>query len=385
MIEADLLGEQSLSFEIKLPQSFSPQNLRNQPAIWPCAGCSQQHTPKSMLSQASVESLLQPVSETMPSGEDLEYNQDFMALEADSKPKAEQQFGDTVIAAVEPDWRDLLDRSMALLSRSKDVRIALICLRSAARIQGITGLEQALVLLTQMLEKFWDTMHPQLDAEDNNDPTMRINALAALTDPEMGMRDIYDCLLGSSRSVGPVKVRDIAIANGKLAASSTDPSYTTAQIEGALRDIQADQPASLQASVNAAQCLDQLQNLLNEKISVGAFDLKPLRFLLAQIKQASEQATGAATAADDEFAATNPDSTSSEGVAIRGEIRTREQALQMLDKVIAYMERAEPGNPAPLLITRAKRLVGVNFLTIMEDLAPDAMSTIQNITGRPSS
>ena len=55
------------------------------------------------------------------------------------------------------------------------------------------------------------------------------------------------------------------------------------------------------------------------------------------------------------------------------------------DIQIDGLQRTEPGNPAPLLIQRAKRLVGVSFLDIMADLAPDALQSIENITGRPPS
>lgn len=54
----------------------------------------------------------------------------------------------------------------------------------------------------------------------------------------------------------------------------------------------------------------------------------------------------------------------------------------MLDRVIRYLEQAEPGNPAPLLIERAKKLIGVSFLEIMANLAPNAMDTIETVTGR---
>ncbi|WP_226858494.1 type VI secretion system protein TssA [Diaphorobacter aerolatus] len=66
---------------------------------------------------------------------------------------------------------------------------------------------------------------------------------------------------------------------------------------------------------------------------------------------------------------------------VSGPIQTRQQAMQLLDQVIQFLERTEPGNPAPLLIDRAKRLIGVSFLEIINNLAPDAMSTIANVTG----
>jgi type VI secretion system protein ImpA len=89
--------------------------------------------------------------------------------------------------------------------------------------------------------------------------------------------------------------------------------------------------------------------------------------------------------AEDGAAAQAPASTGTAPAAASGDIRSREDALRQLDRVIDFLQRTEPGNPAPLLIERAKRLVGVSFMDIMADLAPDAVSTIQNITGRPPS
>ena len=68
--------------------------------------------------------------------------------------------------------------------------------------------------------------------------------------------------------------------------------------------------------------------------------------------------------------------------AARGEILSRQDALQTLDRVIRYLEQTEPGNPAPLLIARAKKLIGVSFLEIMADLAPNALDTIETVTGK---
>jgi type VI secretion system protein ImpA len=343
-----------------------------------------------MLSLEVVESLLKPISESLPSGEDLEYNPAFMSLEADSQPKAEQQFGETVIPAVEPDWRDLLSRSVELLNQTKDIRVAVLCLRAATRSQGIIGLQLGLSLLTQMIDRFWDTLNPKLDPEDNNDPTMRLNVLAALTESDSGvlpaLRDVYDCLLGTPRSIGPIKIRDIAIALGKLTAGVNDPNYTIAAIHDGLRDIQSNNPTALQSGLDAAEWADKLQRLLNEKAPTEPIDLKPLRQLLLQVRQSCQEATGADSQVDASGDAGSEDGSGrapSAAGPIRGEIRTREEAIAMLDKVIQFIERTEPGNPAPLLIARAKKLVGINFLSIIEELAPDAMSAIQNITGRP--
>jgi type VI secretion system protein ImpA len=341
-----------------------------------------------MLSTASIETLLSPVSEALPSGDDLEYDPAFTALEASAQPKAEQQFGDTVIPAVEPEWRSLVDDATDLLQRSKDVRVAVLALRAATRTQGINGFSLGLTLLLELLERFWDTIHPQLDAADNNDPTMRLNALAPLADGNSGcivLRDLYDCVIGTSRTVGAIRVRDIAIASNKLAANSGDAAYTMGQIEGALQDIRADQPEALEAAADTAALVQKLEALLEAKTGRGDhIDLKPLRNITHLLRQKCSAA--GSTTQDDEVPAdeaTNAVGATRLGGAVRGEISTRQDALQMLDKVILFLERTEPGNPAPLLIQRAKRLVGVSFMDIMNDLAPDALGSIQNITGKP--
>ena len=63
------------------------------------------------------------------------------------------------------------------------------------------------------------------------------------------------------------------------------------------------------------------------------------------------------------------------------DIRTREEALLMIDKLITYFERNEPTNPAPLLIKRARRLVSMSFVDIIKDMAPESLKQIETIAG----
>jgi type VI secretion system protein ImpA len=343
-----------------------------------------------MLSTESIETLLSPISEALPSGDDLEYDAAFTALEAEAQPKAEQQFGDTLIPAVEPEWRALTGRATDLLKRSKDVRLGVLALRAATRTQGLEGFSLGLTLLVGLVDRFWDTLHPQLDAEDDNDPTMRMNALAPLSDSSMVLRDLYDCVLGTSRAVGAIRVRDVAIAHNKLTASGKDPAYSLPQVTDALLDIYTATPNVFDLAIGAAALAQQLEALIEAKTGRGdQIDLKPLRTLThllrtvcqATVTAANPEAAQAAEAEADDNPA--PGAARAAGGPMRGEISTRQDALQMLDKVIAFLEKTEPGNPAPMLIKRAKRLVGVSFIDIINDLAPDAINSIQNITGKP--
>lgn len=340
-----------------------------------------------MLSPESMAALLAPVSDALPCGEDLEYDAAFIALEVASRSKAEQQFGDSVIPAVEPDWRAVAEQAHELLRRTKDVRVAILLLRACARQQGVAGFSMGLQLLNSLLDSYWDTIHPQLDADDANDPTMRLNALAPLSDSDMAVRDLHDARVGTARSLGALLVRDIEVAFGRLGAKEGQASYTTTQIEGAINEIRASDPQSLTFSAGLRDQIDQLKSLLDSRAGGGQqVDLKPLRDIATLLRQTCSDAT---VPSDSQAGAPLEGDTASEGARPAaggtGPLRSRQDAISALDRVITYLEQTEPGNPAPLLIKRAQRLIGVSFLEIMSDLAPDALGSIENITGRSNS
>ncbi|MDA7418783.1 type VI secretion system protein TssA [Xenophilus arseniciresistens] len=338
-----------------------------------------------MLTPEIVEALRAPISEASPCGDDLEYDPAFIALGTAAEGRPEQQFGDTVIPAVEPEWPQISEQAQALLQRSKDVRPSVLLLRAATRMQGLNGFLLGMQLLADLNDTFWDGLHPALDTDDDNDPTMRLNALAALTDEMLLIRDLYDARIGTARSVGPLRVRDVLTVRNLLPA--TDKSYSAAQVEGALQEIAAEHPEALQQMQGVGSAVARLTSVLTERSGRSdAVDFSRLRAIGQVLQQtaramAGEPAAEAAEGGAEGSAEGGTAPAAGQPLAVRGEIQTRQDALQMLDRVIAYLERTEPGNPAPLLIERAKKLIGVSFLDIIANLAPDAMSTIENVTG----
>ncbi len=57
-----------------------------------------------------------------------------------------------------------------------------------------------------------------------------------------------------------------------------------------------------------------------------------------------------------------------------GAIRSRQDAIRALDAVSAYFRQNEPSSPVPLFLERAKRLVAKDFLAILADVAPEAIT-----------
>ncbi|HET8707697.1 MAG TPA: type VI secretion system ImpA family N-terminal domain-containing protein, partial [Pseudomonadales bacterium] len=203
-----------------------------------------------------IESLLSPISEQSPSGPDLEYDQEFLALDQAARGKPEQQFGDTIVPAEEPAWTDVRKRAEALFSRTKDLRVAIPLVRAWARQENFVGLAAGLNLVNELLTRFWDSLHPMLDVDDGNDPTMRMNALSGLSDEDF-IRDMRNLMVVSPSRFGKVSVKDILIAQNKFPAG-TEGAPSPAEVEGIIRssaEENAEQLNAIRAAFTAAQTI----------------------------------------------------------------------------------------------------------------------------------
>jgi type VI secretion system protein ImpA len=327
-----------------------------------------------------VEALLAPISDEAPSGPDLEYDPDFTELEIAARGKSEQQFGDTVIAAEEPDWRDVAARATALLTRSKDLRVAILATRAATRMEDVVGLAKGLELIAGLTSRYWDSLHPDLDHEDGDDPMMRLNALAPLADPETFLRDVRSSYLAASPQHGRVSLRDVMVADGKLPAGP-EGEMSASQISGVVQAVAAENPAPLRASLACVEHVKALESFLGEKgVLTQAPDLRPLMEML----QAAAALSAAALHIDEPGEAGAEEesgATGGGGARAPGQIRSRDDAVRVLESVCKYMEQAEPSNPAPLLIRRAQRLIALNFMELIQELAPESLAQIQKLAG----
>ena len=326
-----------------------------------------------------IEALLIEISPDAPCGPDLEYDPDFMALEQAAQGKPEQQFGDTIVAAVEPDWADVQARAEALLSRTKDLRAAMWLTRAQLRQFGLLGLSEGLSLTQQLLERYWDCVYPRIEAE-GDDATMRLNALGALLDANGLLRDLRASHLIPPGAKGRVTVRDVLVAMGKLPATP-DNTLTAAQIQSIVHDSAAEHGALIDAARLCLSSVRNMQSLLNERLGADrALDMRPLADVLDAVTKTCDAATGASETEAAPEAAASAAAAALAGFAV-GDIRSREDAIRALERVCEFIEQAEPSNPAPLLIRRAQRLISKNFLEIIEDLAPGSLDTIKGIAG----
>ena len=310
-----------------------------------------------------------------PCGPNLEYDESFMSLMNAAAGKPEQQYGDTIIPAEDPDWKVVLERSGELLRRTKDLRAALLLTRALTRIDGLPGFTRGIELARRLLEAHWDEAHPRLTFDGEADPVMRANALSGFADEAGLLRDLRAASLIST-PVGAISVRT---AEGILKRDPAASGMTEAQLMQAVRTaVERNDAIGIAAVPQALEHCRAIQLLAVERMgSVDAPDLQTARTLLETLGRLVVSPQHGGDAPPESAAAGD----ASVGSASLGLLQTRQDALRALDAVCEFLMRSEPSNPAPLLIRRAQRLIGSGFMDIMRDMAPDSVAQIEAIAG----
>jgi type VI secretion system protein ImpA len=281
-----------------------------------------------------VEALLNPISGASPSGDDLGYDALFASMELAGVGKPETQYGDKVFPAEPPDWPAVYEHAAALAQRTRDLRVAVWLMRCGARLRGLDGVAQALQLLHGLLERLWDSVHPQLDAHDDNDPTMRLNAIAPMTAIEAGLADLRAASLAPVR--GSLTVRDVELALSRAEASGAETVPTEGGVRQALQDLLARHPQVAQVAAAAHRSAEAIAALLVTRVGhERAPDLEPLTQLLKTVDAAVARAQGADS--PDAAAASISTTTAAGHSAPAGGIRTRADAVRELDRVCNWL------------------------------------------------
>jgi len=68
-------------------------------------------------------------------------------------------------------------------------------------------------------------------------------------------------------------------------------------------------------------------------------------------------------------------------VTAPGEISSQSDVAHSLKKIIQYYEKHEPSSPLPMILERALRLVGADFMTIINDVAPAGVDNVNLVGG----
>jgi type VI secretion system protein ImpA len=329
-----------------------------------------------------IDAWLEPLAGEA-AGPDMEYDAAFLTLDQAAAGKPETQFA----PAEPPQWPMVRELAEELFASTRDLRVAMPWSRAVLNIEGVEALPATLKLLAGLIDRFWEELHPRNDPDDG-DAFARLSVLGGLDKLDSFLGDVRQNILIKDRRLGGLTIREIEIALERLGPRADEVARTQGQIQGMLEELPDLTGRLRNCHAESLAALKTLQTVMNDRFGIeNAVDVKSLRGMLEALKLVLPEEATAGDAADgageegggdDGAQASNAPRRKGGGM---GSIDSRQDAVKAINLVCAYLERHEPTNPAQMLLRRAERLIDKNFMQLVRDLAPDAMSEVARIMG----
>ncbi|PBB84991.1 MULTISPECIES: type VI secretion system protein TssA [unclassified Mesorhizobium] len=374
---------------------------------------------------------LNPLNGANPSGEDLRNDPAFHELErlTEQQKKVEYEGNNKSEVDVPVDWSVIITKAEELRSHGRDLRLLVLVVRALANEDQLGGLAEGLTLIAQTFDRHWETMHPALrsGATPREAALRRINALIDLQNSQDGLlKDLRGMVFFAPRTVGPIKGEDLEkgsleeqvmlqeAASGLSAAEKAALVSAHNQLVNRVRTgckAQMDQAGeamtSLIADARAAiAALEAVEIALNARIEGSGSTVPELKRFLQRllttlernsvagaaangaakpspqpVEAAAPARNGAAAMGADTMASVASSMEASTGLPDR--ITSRDDVVKCLDLVVAFYDRTEPSSPIPHLARRVRRMVHMDFVELMEDLAPSGLKEFRLLAGVP--
>ena len=352
---------------------------------------------------AVFERLLRPLSEAGPCGRSLDYTPLLTAFDAYRLFGQPTEIGTRPTnkpnePAQPPPWEEVIDKSLAALELSKDLRLLAYLAAGLVRREGVIAFCEVLQVAAAWLENWFDAVYPLAE----EDLFRRTNALNYFVDRLAIVDALRRAPLATQQPTGAVSLRLLELAKGVLPVGKADPPPPQ---EAELQAVFAATPfhelerllAAVAAAVDALKRIDASMTAAGGVEAVADFDGRDdkersvsLRHQLQRIQEVVRVALNSHPQAETERSATvqavtDPaaDAAPPEAlpVAIVGPVRSRQDAIRALDAVVTYFVQAEPTSPVPVFIERAKRLISKSFFEALEDIVPDALNAAKAAGG----
>ncbi len=362
-----------------------------------------------------LDRLLSPLSGESPSGMELRNDPRFHAIERMVEPAARENRlnpdGSFNNAGANVDWNAVMQDAQALAAEGRDLRLLTLLVRAHFNIGGVAALAEGLDMLTQSVVRYWDSLHPELRARDDARTAAlpRLNALKQLENDDNGLLgDLRFGVLLNPRGIGPVTGDDLAAATLSdfevlsRAASGLGQAEKDAlvaahgqrvnRVTAAARSFVAEEGDRAAEMMNGlAACETGIEALIAVVSDKGGFagqpglSLNELSAILGLCRKTLERAAAAtageaAPVKDDPAAAPVP-ARATNGGAPPGAINSRAEVEACLDRIVGFYERTEPSSPIPHLARRMRRMVAMDFLELMEEIAPSGLKEFRSIAG----
>ncbi|HKC62688.1 MAG TPA: type VI secretion system protein TssA [Pyrinomonadaceae bacterium] len=334
----------------------------------------------------SWEQLLAPIADEQPAGEYLRYEGTYDRIrEARREDDPSLSMGIYKTELKKADWREV-ERicTQALAHRSKDIQLAAWLMESWLRQRGFAGCRDGLRLLTELVERYWPVLHPQLN---EGDPEERVGTFVWINEKLSLQLKLIPITAPQANDLLPYSLADWEMAchleqlaeRNKDAPQASDTSgpvnLTRFQASAMMTTTQSYLKLYEDVNETAEACL-ALDSLLEEKfgrLSPGLQRFKEtlgsIQHLVAEILQARPEAPELYdTVSETQHAAAAEDHQPGSELWSAHPIRSRAEAYWRLSEAADYLLRTEPHSPTPYLVRRAVEWGSMSLFELLQQV-----------------
>lgn len=313
-----------------------------------------------------LDELLAPLSADHPAGPDLSYDSGRQAIEAVFDAPAEENEWPRVIAMIEAQARI-----------TRDVWLAIYLARAGAYAGDLEVVEGGAALLAGLFEQLWDSAHPTLEGYGVEGRKGACESLVRIGEFLAPLRRVP--LLRHPR-LGSFSGADF---ERFAQAGAEEEGY--GQFRAALADTPIDQLAATLARLQGIRvAIERADTVLSQQAQAhgqtGTNFQSSYAALDAMIGAVSTYAT--LPASEEEVQAEEGDAVAETQEAVAagvGRIRSRDDVARAIDAIAEYYSRAEPSSPVPVALSRIKGWLAMDFMAILNDIAPGSVSEATNV------
>jgi type VI secretion system protein ImpA len=288
----------------------------------------------------------------------------------------------------------------ALINKSKDLQIAVWLTEAWIHRDGMAGLVSGIQLIQSLLERYWDTLYPEIEDGDTGMRSMPLNWLGSSFDVAFAVRSIpltagrgLNTLdYQTSRQIGyesdvrgnaaRLKARNEAIKDGKVPPEDFDKDFDSTP-----KTFYKELVAGCAA---ARECIAALDQFCGEKFADDPPSFSPLSKALEEVngtansllaRKLEQDPDPVETPADElghQEEAGAPENHAAEAVlraapVLNGQIGSLDEAAAHVIAAAEFLRRKSPANPVPYLLVRALRWGELRSAQNLTDLpAPSA-------------
>jgi|SRR5690625_2453443 len=349
-----------------------------------------------------LERLLAPISEESPAGDDIRRDssptstyQTIKAARSGARAAERKSVHDGDTQEADQYWREVLELAPEILAtQSKDLEIASWYTEALLRRYGFQGLRDAFQLLHEMVDRFWDGLHPMPDEDGLETRTAPLAGLNGEGAEGVLIAPIRKVPITEGQPPGPfsywqyqqaLEIEKVSDEETRL-SKRDNLGFDLEDIEKAVNE--STDEFFLNQREDLEQCLEYFKacgQLLDEHC--GAHDAPPTRNIIDILEECQgaikhigkDKYAGLDGAAHNAVADEQPTDDSGNGAApVQSNApkagMDRDYALRQLKEISEFFRKTEPHSPISYVLQKAVKWGNMSLDQLIMELIPDSSS-----------